>query len=108
MTFTIGRGNDIVCHAIDALAVRIHGRTLDSLVADMGATWRWLVADSQLRWIGPENGVIHLALGADINALWDLWAKSVGKPVWRLVPDFTSDELVILGILRMRLRQRRR
>lgn len=94
MTFTIGRGNDIVCSAIDALAVRIHGRTLESLVADMGATWRWLVADSQLRWIGPEKGVIHLALGAVVNALWDLWAKSEGKPVWRLVADFTPEELV--------------
>lgn len=54
MTFTIGRGNDIVCAAIDALAPRITGRTLESLVSDMGKTWRWLVADSQLRWIGPE------------------------------------------------------
>jgi L-galactonate dehydratase len=94
MTFTIGRGNDIVCSAIDAVAARILGRTLEELTKDMGATWRWLVADSQLRWIGPEKGVIHLALGAVVNALWDLWAKSLGKPVWRVVADFTPEEYV--------------
>ncbi|KAI5803050.1 enolase C-terminal domain-like protein [Geopyxis carbonaria] len=94
MTFTIGRGNDIVCHAINALAPRLYGRTLSSLVSDMGKTWRWLVADSQLRWIGPEKGVIHLALGAVVNALWDLWAKVLGKPVWRVVADMTPEEFV--------------
>ncbi|KAA8895861.1 L-galactonate dehydratase [Sphaerosporella brunnea] len=94
MTFTIGRGNDIVCAAIDAVAARIVGRRLEELTKDMGATWRWLVADSQLRWIGPEKGVIHLALGAVVNALWDLWAKSLGKPVWRVVADFSPEEYV--------------
>jgi len=94
MTFTIGRGNEIVCAAIDAVAARIIGKSLKELTADMGKTWRHLVADSQLRWIGPEKGVIHLALGAVVNALWDLWAKSVGKPVWRLVADFTPEEFV--------------
>ena len=94
MTFTIGRGNSIVCAAIDAVAARIVGKSLAELTADMGRTWRYLVADSQLRWIGPEKGVIHLALGAVVNALWDLWAKSVGKPVWRLVADMTPEEYV--------------
>ncbi|KAI1387242.1 enolase C-terminal domain-like protein [Hypoxylon trugodes] len=94
MTFTIGRGNDIVCAAIPHLSQRIQGRTLSSLVADWGTTWRHLVADSQLRWIGPEKGVIHLALGAVVNALWDLWAKSLGKPVWRVVADMSPEELV--------------
>jgi len=63
-------------------------------VADWGKTWRHLVNDSQLRWIGPEKGVIHLALGAVVNALWDLWAKVLGKPVWRLIAEMTPEEVV--------------
>ncbi|KAI9896584.1 hypothetical protein N3K66_008756 [Trichothecium roseum] len=94
MTFTIGRGNDIVCEAIKHVADRLKGRTLSSLVADWGATWRYLVNDSQLRWIGPEKGVIHLALGAVVNAVWDLWAKVLGKPVWRIVADMSPEEFV--------------
>ncbi|KAL8788055.1 MAG: hypothetical protein Q9195_007469 [Heterodermia aff. obscurata] len=94
MTFTIGRGNDIVCLAITHTASKLMNRTLSSLVADMGATWRSLVSDSQLRWIGPEKGVIHLALGAVVNALWDLWAKAIGKPVWRLVAEMSAEEFV--------------
>lgn len=94
MTFTIGRGNDIVCAAINHVADRIKGRTLSSLVANWGETWRHLVNDSQLRWIGPEKGVIHLALGAVVNAIWDLWAKSLGKPVWRIVADMTPEQVV--------------
>ncbi|KAH7312201.1 L-galactonate dehydratase [Stachybotrys elegans] len=94
MTFTIGRGNDIVCAAITQVADRIKGRTLSSLVANWGQTWRHLVNDSQLRWIGPEKGVIHLALGAVVNALWDLWAKVLGKPVWRIVADMSPEEFV--------------
>lgn len=93
-TFTIGRGNDIVCKAIDNVADRIKGRTLSSLVANWGQTWRHLVSDSQLRWIGPEKGVIHLALGAVVNAIWDLWAKTLDKPVWRIVADMTPEEFV--------------
>ncbi|XP_044716121.1 L-galactonate dehydratase [Hirsutella rhossiliensis] len=94
MTFTIGRGNDLVCAAINHVAERVRGRTLSSLVANWGQTWRFLVSDSQLRWIGPEKGVIHLALGAVVNALWDLWAKVLGKPVWRVVADMTPEQLV--------------
>ncbi|EEQ31748.1 L-galactonate dehydratase [Microsporum canis] len=94
MTFTIGRGNEIVCAAIDALAPLLVGKELDSLTADWGKTWRYLVSDSQLRWIGPEKGVIHLALGAVVNALWDLWAKTLNKPVWKVVADMTPEELV--------------
>jgi L-galactonate dehydratase len=95
-TFTIGRGNELVCAAIPLLANRIRHRTLESLVADWGATWRHLVADSQLRWIGPEKGVIHLALGAVVNALWDLWAKVLQKPVWRIIADMAPEEIVRL------------
>ncbi|KAG0124901.1 L-galactonate dehydratase [Tuber indicum] len=94
MTFTIGRGNDIVCRAIEQVAQRITSHSLESLTADMGKTWRWLVSDSQLRWIGPEKGVTHLALGAVVNALWDLWSKEVGKPLWRLVADMSPEEFV--------------
>ncbi|KAG0649615.1 L-galactonate deHydratase [Hyphodiscus hymeniophilus] len=94
MTFTIGRGNDIVCKAIDNVADRIKGRTLSSLVANWGKTWRYLVSDSQLRWIGPEKGVIHLALGAVVNAIWDLWAKTLHKPVWRIVADMSPEQFV--------------
>ncbi|KAF2443041.1 enolase C-terminal domain-like protein [Karstenula rhodostoma CBS 690.94] len=96
MTFTIGRGNEIVCAAIEHLADRIKGRTLESLVENWGKTWRHLVNDSQLRWIGPEKGVIHLALGAVVNAIWDLWAKTLNKPVWRIVADMTPAEIVSL------------
>lgn len=94
MTFTIGRGNEIVCQAIAALSERVTGKTLEELVADWGKTWRYLVSDSHLRWIGPEKGVIHLALGALVNAIWDLWAKELGKPVWRIVAEMTPEEVV--------------
>lgn len=93
-TFTIGRGNDIVCLAIENLAARVKGRTLESLTENWGETWRYLVSDSQLRWIGPEKGVIHLALGAVVNAIWDLWAKVLEKPVWRIVAEMTAVEFV--------------
>ncbi|KAI9774521.1 MAG: L-galactonate dehydratase [Geoglossum simile] len=94
MTFTIGRGNDIVCKAIEAIADRARGKTLELLTTDWGETWRYLVSDSQLRWIGPEKGVIHLALGAVVNAIWDLWAKVLGKPVWRIVSEMSPEEFV--------------
>ncbi|MCJ1356667.1 MAG: L-galactonate dehydratase [Icmadophila ericetorum] len=94
MAFTIGRGNEIVCAAINTLAERVKGKTLEELVKDWGKTWRYLVSDSQLRWIGPEKGVIHLALGAVVNALWDLWAKVLGKPVWRIVAEMSPEEFV--------------
>ncbi|KAK4180250.1 enolase C-terminal domain-like protein [Triangularia setosa] len=95
MTFTIGRGNDLVCSAISHLAPRLLSRPLSSLVgSSFGKTWRHLVNDSQLRWIGPEKGVIHLALGAVVNALWDLWAKTLHKPVWRVVADMSPEEFI--------------
>jgi L-galactonate dehydratase len=93
-TFTIGRGNDLACAAIPYFASRLVGRTLDSLTSNMGKTWRYLVSDSQVRWLGPEKGVVHLALGAVVNALWDLWALTLNKPVWRVVADMTPEEVV--------------
>jgi L-fuconate dehydratase len=95
LTFTIGRGNEICVTAAKALAPLVVGRTLEEIVADMGAFWRHLVTgDSQLRWIGPEKGAIHLATAAIVNALWDLWAKFEGKPVWKLLVDMSPQELV--------------
>ncbi|KAL2012804.1 hypothetical protein VTN00DRAFT_329 [Thermoascus crustaceus] len=94
MTFTIGRGNEIVCAAIATLAPLVVGKDLDDLTSNWGKTWRYLVSDSQLRWIGPEKGVIHLALGSVVNALWDLWAKTLNKPVWRIVAEMTPEEVV--------------
>jgi L-fuconate dehydratase len=93
-TFTIGRGNEICIAAINALAPHLIGRTLESFTADMAGFWRYLTSDSQLRWIGPEKGVIHLATGALVNAVWDLWAKVEGKPLWKLLADMTPEQVV--------------
>ena len=95
LTFTIGRGNEICVGAVQSLAPMVVGLSLDEITSDMGAFWRRLTTeDSQLRWLGPEKGVIHLATAAIVNAIWDLWAKSVGKPVWKLLVDMTPEELV--------------
>ncbi|KJA21439.1 hypothetical protein HYPSUDRAFT_42090 [Hypholoma sublateritium FD-334 SS-4] len=94
MTFTIGRGNDIVCSAIKEVANRLVGKDTEALFADMGKTWDYMMADPQLRWIGPEKGVIHIASGAVNNAVWDMYARSRQKPLWKLVVDFTPEELV--------------
>ena len=94
LTFTIGRGNEIAVAAIEAMRHLVIGLDLAEFAADAGAGWRRLTGDSQLRWIGPDKGAIHLATGAVVNALWDLWAKSVGKPVWRLVADMSPAEIV--------------
>jgi len=92
--FTIGRGNDVQVAAIEALRERLVGRDADVLLADMGAVWRELVHDSQLRWLGPEKGVMHMAVGAVVNALWDLKAKRAGKPLWDLLAGMSPEELV--------------
>jgi L-fuconate dehydratase len=94
LTFTIGRGNDLCAAAIRALKPLIVGRTLESLTADMGAFWSGVAGDSQFRWLGPEKGIIHLATGAVVNALWDLYAKSEAKPLWKLLVDMTPEQLV--------------
>ena len=95
-TFTIGRGTEVVVAGVEALRPLVVGRRTEDLFADMGAFWRELVGDSQLRWIGPEKGVIHLATAAVVNAVWDLFAKREGKPLWKLLTDMTPDELVAL------------
>jgi L-fuconate dehydratase len=94
--FTIGRGNDVQVAAIDALAPFLVGQPLDATLADLGGVWRRMVHDPQLRWLGPEKGVMHMAISAVVNALWDLKAKREGKPLWRLLADMTPEELVDL------------
>jgi L-fuconate dehydratase len=96
LTFTIGRGTEVVVAGVNALRPLVLGRETEVLFADMGAFWRQLVGDSQLRWIGPEKGVIHLATAAVVNAVWDLFAKTRGKPLWKLLADMTPEELVAL------------
>src|SRR5215831_6154562 len=94
LTFTIGRGTEVCVAAIEALAPHVVGSTVEELVADLGGLWRRLVTDSQLRWLGPEKGVIHLATAAIVNAVWDLYAKVEGKPLWKLLADLTPEEIV--------------
>jgi L-fuconate dehydratase len=94
--FTIGRGNEVQEAAIAALRGHVVGRDAEALLADMGGTWRSMVHDSQLRWLGPEKGVMHMAIGAVVNALWDLRAKRAGQPLWALLADLTPEELVEL------------
>jgi L-fuconate dehydratase len=96
LTFTIGRGTEVVVAAVDALRPLVVGRRTEAMFEDMGTFWRELVGDSQLRWIGPEKGVIHLATAAVINASWDLFAKVRRKPLWKLLVDMTPEELVAL------------
>ena len=94
LTFTLGRGNELCVAAIESLAPLVVGCSLKEIVSDMGAFWRHVTGDSQLRWVGPDKGVIHLATGAVVNAVWDLWARDAGKPVWQLVNEMTSEEIV--------------
>jgi L-fuconate dehydratase len=94
LTFTIGRGNDICCRAIEAMTHLLVGLELDWIKEDPGRFWRHVTGDSQLRWIGPDKGAMHLATGAVVNAVWDLLAKEAGKPVWRLVADMSPEEIV--------------
>lgn len=94
LTFTIGRGNDLCSAAIQTLAPMVIGRSIEDITKDFGAFWKELTGDSQLRWLGPEKGVIHLATGAMVNALWDLYARAEGKPLWRLLAEMTPEQLV--------------
>jgi len=96
LTFTIGRGNEICCAAIKALEPLVVGLDMAWVAADMGRFWRHITSDSQLRWIGPDKGAIHLATGAVVNAVWDLWAKMEGVPVWKLVSRMSPEEIVRL------------
>lgn len=94
--FTIGRGNDVQVAAIDAVAHRVIGRDVEEILDDLGGFWREFVYDSQLRWLGPEKGVMHMAIGAVVNAFWDLKAKRAGLPLWQLLSRMTPEQLVDL------------
>jgi L-fuconate dehydratase len=92
--FTCGRGNDVQVAAIDAFAPLVVGLEVEPILADTRAFSARLTGDSQLRWLGPEKGAIHMAAAAILNAVWDLWAKREGKPVWRLLADMTPEQVV--------------
>ncbi|RKQ85694.1 L-fuconate dehydratase [Mycolicibacterium mucogenicum 261Sha1.1M5] len=94
LVFTAGRGNEIVAKAIESYGARLVGLELDDLVSDLGAAAKRLVHDSQLRWLGPEKGVSHMAAGAVINTLWDVRARREGKPLWRLLAEMSPEEIV--------------
>ena len=94
LTFTNGRGNELTVAAVQALERHVRGRRLEDITADMRGFFRSLTQDVQLRWLGPEKGILHMATGAVINAVWDLWAKREGKPLWKLVVDMPPDQLV--------------
>jgi L-fuconate dehydratase len=96
LCFTIGRGNDVVVAAIEALRPHVVGRYARDMVSDLGGFSTGLINDSQLRWLGPEKGVIHMAIGAVVNAAWDLAAKLAGKPLWRLLADMSPEQIVSL------------
>jgi len=94
LTFTVGRGNEVCAAAIESFRHFVVGRDLRDITSDFGGFWHALAGESQLRWLGPEKGVIHLALAAIVNAVWDLYGKAEGKPVWKLLADMTPAQLV--------------
>ncbi|CAK7244579.1 MAG: hypothetical protein STHCBS139747_006123 [Sporothrix thermara] len=94
IAFSNGRGSELICMALDIFARRVVGKTMHELTRNMGKTWRYMVSDSQYRWIGPEKSVTHLAVAGVLNAVWDLWGKILGKPVWQIVCEMTPAELV--------------
>jgi L-fuconate dehydratase len=96
LTFTTGRGTEVVVAGVHAIEPLVLGRSVEAIEADLGAFWRELVGDSQLRWIGPEKGVVHLATAAVVNAVWDLVAKRAGKPVWQLLSEMSPEQIVAL------------
>ncbi|GII77376.1 mandelate racemase [Sphaerisporangium rufum] len=94
LTFTIGRGNDLCVAAARQIGARLAGRDVDEVAGDLGGLYREIMSDSQLRWLGPEKGVVHLSAAAVLNAAWDLAARRAGKPLWRLIADMSPEELV--------------
>jgi len=96
LTFTCGRGTEVVVAMANALKPLVVGKTLEAITGDFAAFWRRVTQDSQMRWLGPEKGVIHLATAAVLNAIWDLWGKVEGKPVWKLVSDMPPERIVSL------------
>lgn len=95
MTFTLGRGTEVVIQAVKSMKYLVENRNLKQIYGNFGKFWRELTSESQLRWIGPEKGVTHLAVAAIINGLWDLWAKLNNKPVWRLLADMDPEVCIV-------------
>jgi len=94
LTFTNGRGNEICVAAVHALKHHVIGRRLDDIIANLRGFLRDLTVDKQLLWLGPEKGILHMATGALVNAVWDMWAKREGKPLWKLLVDLTPEQIV--------------
>uniref|UniRef100_A0A8C6Y9J9 Mitochondrial enolase superfamily member 1 n=1 Tax=Naja naja TaxID=35670 RepID=A0A8C6Y9J9_NAJNA len=93
-TFTLGKGTEVVISAVHALSIHIINKDLDDIISDFRGFYRQLTSDGQLRWIGPEKGAVHLAAAAILNAVWDLWAKQEGKPLWKLLVDMDPKQLL--------------
>lgn len=96
LAFTVGRGNEVQVAAVDALAPLVVGLPVEQVLSDLGGFSRMLTGDSQLRWLGPNKGVIHMAAAAVVNAVWDLYGRREGKPVWRLLSELSPEQLVAL------------
>jgi L-fuconate dehydratase len=96
MTFTTGRGNELCVAGVKTLSKLLIGRNVDDMFADLGGVWKIITGDSQMRWVGPEKGVIHLASAAIINAIWDLYSKAMKKPVWQVLADMSPEDTVKL------------
>uniref|UniRef100_A0A3P8XTV6 Mitochondrial enolase superfamily member 1 n=1 Tax=Esox lucius TaxID=8010 RepID=A0A3P8XTV6_ESOLU len=94
LTFTVGRGTEIVVCAVEALSALVVGKSLEEIVSDFRGFYRLLSSDGQMRWIGPEKGVIQLATAAVLNSVWDLWARMEGKPLWKLLVDMEPRKLI--------------
>ncbi len=94
LIFTIGRGNNLCCQAVENMRHLVLGSDFEAIKTDISAFYDRLRSDSQLRWLGPEKGIIHMAVGGSVNAVWDMWARAEGKPVWRLLADMSAEEFV--------------
>jgi L-fuconate dehydratase len=94
LTFTIGRGNEVCCSVIEQIGSLLIGKTLQDITSNLAGFWYLVTGDSQLRWLGPEKGVVHLAAGAVVNAVWDLYAKRERKPLWKQLADMSPAEIV--------------
>ena len=94
LAFTLGSGNELVCQAAEIHARRLAGRNIEEIMADFGQIQKAMADEQQLRWLGPHKGVVQLALASVTNACWDLWAKSRGVPLWRLLLDLSPEQVV--------------
>jgi L-fuconate dehydratase len=94
LVFTVGRGTEVQVAGVEALRGLVVGQPVDEVLADPGALARRLTGDSQIRWLGPDKGVVHMAAGGIVNAVWDLAARRAGKPLWKLLADLSPEQVV--------------